>query len=38
MLDCDYLPTYRITQLRFFFGIQLMPQFGMGHQSYCSSM
>jgi hypothetical protein len=24
--------------LRFFFGKQLMPQFGMGHQSYRSSM
>lgn len=38
MLDCDYLRAYRITQLRFFFGKQLMPQFGMGQQSYCSSM
>jgi hypothetical protein len=38
MLDCDYVRTYRIAQLRFFFGEQLMPLFGMGHQSYYSSM
>jgi hypothetical protein len=38
MLDCDYLRTYGITQLRFFFGKQLMPQFRMGHQSYCPSL
>jgi len=38
MLDCDYLRTYRIAQLRFFFGKQSMPLFGMGHQFYCSSL
>jgi hypothetical protein len=38
MLDCDYLRTYRMTQSRFFFGKQLMPLFGMGHQSYRSSL